>query len=125
MIFKLINAEVRQRAIQAIRQAPAGLIVRITESTRTLEQNAKIHAAISEFGRAIDWKFGGVQVDVDDLKSVLMAAFRKQQGHPARFVIGFDGQPVPLNWRTRDLSAKDASEFIEMIEYLTTTKGKT
>lgn len=118
MIFCLSHNTARARAVEAVRQAPDGYIVKITEPTRSLEQNAKIHAAITDYGRAIDWSFGGQPVDLEDLKSILMAAFRKQQGHPARFVLGFDGQPVPLSWRTRDLKREDAGEFIEMLEHL-------
>ncbi len=92
-----------------------GEVVRISEPTRTLEQNALIHAVLTEAGDLLGWKFSGQTVDLDDLKSIFMAAYRKASGVETRFVMGIDGQPVILNWRTRDLTKRECSELTEMI----------
>lgn len=114
-LFMLAHDDARASAIAAIKTAPAGHIVTIREPTRTLEQNALIHALLQEVGARIGWRFNGVDVDVDDLKSVFMAAFRKATGAESRFVIGIDGQPVILNWRTRDLTKHECANFIDMV----------
>lgn len=113
--FIMAHDLARRNALQAVQDAPAGYAVTISEPSRSLEQNALIHAELTEVGDAIGWKFNGMPVDLDDLKSIFMAAYRKATGAAARFVIGADGQPVILNWRTRDLSKRECSEFVEMV----------
>lgn len=113
--YVLRDNRVRQRAQHAILEAPEGHVVTIKPATRTLEQNALIHAALAEVGDAIGWKFNGQAVDLDDLKSIFMAAYRKACNEQARFVMGIDGQPVILNWRTRDLSKKECAEFLDLV----------
>lgn len=113
--FIMAHDLARRNALQAVQDAPAGYAVTISEPSRSLEQNALIHAELTEVGDAICWKFNGQPVDLDDLKSIFMAAYRKATGSAARFVIGADGQPVILNWRTRDLSKRECSEFVEMV----------
>lgn len=124
-LFRLIHQEARDRAAQACMTAPDGYIVKISEATRSLEQNALIHATLAEAGKLIDWKFNGQKVDLDDLKSIFMAAYRKATGQQSRFVIGLDGQPVILNWRTRDLSKRECSEFIDMVHAWMAEQGVT
>lgn len=114
--FILSHAVARQNAIKAVSEAAEGMVVEIKEQTRNTSQNALIHAVLTEYGQSIGWKFNGQSVNLDDLKSIMMAAFRKVQGQESRFVIGFDGQPVILNWRTRELSKREASEFVEMVQ---------
>lgn len=115
MLFILANEAVRNRAIDAIRCAPAGFQVVVKEKVRTLAQNDAIHAVITEYGDSINWRFNGQRVDLEDLKSILVSAFRKVQGRQNRFVIGLEGEVVPLNWRTREFSKQEASEFIDMV----------
>lgn len=122
--FILSHAVARQNAAQAVLDAPEGYCVEIREPKRSGEQNALIHAVLTEYGDSIGWKFNGQTVNLDDLKSIMMAAFRKVQGQESRFVIGFDGQPVILNWRTRELSKREASDFVDMVQaYLAETEA--
>lgn len=122
--FILSHAVARQNAVKAVMDAPEGMVVRIEEPKRSGEQNSLIHAVLTEYGQSIGWKFNGQSVNLDDLKSIMMAAFRKVQGQESRFVIGFDGQPVILNWRTRELSKREASEFVDMVQaYLAETEA--
>lgn len=113
--FILAHDEARRNAVAAIRSAPDGYHVEVKEPTRNLAQNAAIHAELTKLGEAIGWKWHGQEIDTDDLKSIFVAAFRKVMGQGNRFCIGLDGQPVILNWRTRDFSKREASEFMEML----------
>lgn len=114
-IFRLSHDIARSNAIECVRTAPEGWVVEVKEPTRSLEQNAMIHALLTEVGVMLGWKFNGQSVDLDDLKTIFMAAYRKATGQNARFAIGLDGQPVMLNWRTRDLNKREASDFVEMV----------
>ena len=112
--FRLVHDQARSGASELCKTAPDGWVVTFSEPTRTLDQNALIHATMTEAGKLIGWNFNGQKVDLDDLKSIFMAAYRKASGVETRFVVGIDGQPVILNWRTRDLNKRECSEFIDM-----------
>lgn len=114
-IFKL-NPTSRPIAMTALQTAPDGYMVRIGEPTRSLEQNALIHALMTEVGDKLEWKWNGQDVDMDDLKSIFVAAYRKASGKQSRFVLGIDGQPVPLSWRTREFTKKECGEFVDMVQ---------
>lgn len=113
--FILAHDQARANAVRAVEEAEEGLTVTIEAKKRSNDQNAKIHALLTEYGEIKGWMFNGVPVDLDDLKSIFMAAYRKLKRQQSRFAIGFDGQPVVLNWRTRDLEPQEASEFIELV----------
>lgn len=114
-IFRLAHDTARKRAVEAVQDAPAGYFVEIREPKRSTDQNALIHVELTEVGNLLGWEFGGQEVDLDDLKTIFMAAYRKTTGANVRFVEGLDGQPVLMNWRTRDLETYECSEFIEMV----------
>lgn len=114
--FKLVHAEARSRAMQSVKDAPEGYVVKVQPATRSLDQNALLHSVLTECGDAIGWLFNGQKVDLDDLKTIFMAAYRKTQNQDVRLIVGIDGQPVIMNWRTRDLTKKECSELVDMIQ---------
>ncbi len=114
--FVLVHDQARAGAIQAINDAPDGYTVVIDEPKRNGEQNLKIHAALTELGKNINWTFNGVKVDLDNLKVIFMCAYRRMQKAESRFVIGLDGHPVDLGVKTSKLKKKECIEFIELIE---------
>ncbi len=113
--FRLVHKQARSNAIDAVATAPDEFVVTIEPPKRTGAQNDIVHALLTEVGNEIGWKWNGFDVDLDDLKSVFMAAFRKTQGRKSRILPGVDGEPVLLGWRTRDLTKKEASEFLPMV----------
>lgn len=115
MRFILAHQEARQRAIQAVQDAQEGWVVSVAPPKRNGDQNAHLHAALTDFGQRISWKWRGYDVDLDDLKSIFVAAYRKTQDKDARLLPGLDGKPVLLGWRSRDLTKRECSELIEMI----------
>lgn len=114
-IFTLAHAQARSNALDAVAQAPAGLVVEIREPKRSRDQNDLLHALLTEVGRELGWKWNGYTIDLDDLKSIFMAAYRKTQGRISKVIPGVDGEPILLGWRTRDLTKKEASEFLAMV----------
>ena len=74
----------RQRAIDAVRNAPAGYVIEIREPTRTLDQNALLWPLLTEVSRQVDWY--GQKLTEDEWKDVFTAGLRKQKAVP-----GIDG----------------------------------
>lgn len=53
--FVLISERVRGFAVAAVMKAKAGMQVRISQPDRTLEQNARIHAMLTDISDQIGW----------------------------------------------------------------------
>lgn len=98
----------RQLAKQLIDKAPVDAVVNIREAKRSLDQNAKMWAMLSDISRA---KPGGLCYTSSDWKCVFMNAC----GHEVQFLQGVDGKPFPAGLKTSNLTV---AEMRELIEYL-------
>ena len=98
----------RHLAKQLIDKAPVDAVVNVREAKRTLDQNAKMWAMLSDISRA---KPGGICYTTDEWKSVFMSAC----GHEVQFLQGVDGKPFPAGFRTSQLTV---AQMRELIEYL-------
>jgi hypothetical protein len=115
MIYQLINSDVRARAIEAIKAAPAGWIARITQPTRSLSQNALLHAEIGDIANVKIWC--GMTLDVEQWKRLLVAAWMKVKGQEPLYVQALDGEGMePLYRRTSTLTKEEMSDLIEYVK---------
>lgn len=97
----------RQFAHRMIDKAPGDAVVNIREATRTLDQNAKFHAMVSEISRA---KPQGRTLPTDVWKVLILAAV----GHKVRFEPALDGNGVvPIGLRSSRLTKSEMSDAIE------------
>lgn len=107
-IFILAHPQARANAIEAIRQAPDGYRVEVKPQKRTLEQNARMWAMLTELSRQVVWH--GQQLSAENWKDVLTAALKRQQVVP-----GVDGGFVVLGTSTRRMTKGEMAELIELI----------
>lgn len=98
----------RQFAREMIDKAPQDAVVNIREATRTLDQNAKMWAMISDISRAMP---EGRRHTSDVWKCLFM----KATGHAVQFEQGLDGEPFPVGFRTSRLNKDQMAELIETI----------
>lgn len=98
----------RQRAIDAVRNAPAGYVIEIREPTRTLDQNALLWPLLTEVARQVDWY--GQKLTEDEWKDVFTAGLRKQKAVP-----GIDGGFVMVGSKTSRMNKREFSELVELI----------
>ena len=108
MKFILINDSVRQRAKQAIDDAPVGYSCVIKEATRSLEQNALLWALLSDVSKQVDWY--GQKLTPEEWKDVFSASLKKQKVVP-----GLDGGFVVCGQSTSKMSKSEFSEMCELI----------
>lgn len=108
------HPESRQRAIQAVTEAADGMVVRITEPARSLEQNAAQWPILEAFSKQLKWPVNGqmVHMEADDWKTLLTAAFRNETG---RLAMGMNGGVVMLGMRTSKMSKKEFSDWLEFL----------
>lgn len=98
----------RAFAKQLIDKAPDNAVVRVSAPTRSLDQNAKMHAMLSDLSRA---KPEGRRHTPDVWKAIMMQAC----GHASQFEFGLDGQPFPLGFRSSRLTVSQMSDLIEFM----------
>lgn len=108
--FYLVNDRVRLNALNAIRQAPADYVVTITPRKRTLDQNAKMWAMLTDVANS---KPEGRHWPPETWK----AAFMHLHGHQVRFAEGLDGTgPFPLGFHSSQLDVRQMADLITRIQ---------
>ena len=105
----LTGAYSRQQAKRLIDAAPSGAILNIKEARRTLDQNALMHALLSQISRA---KPEGRALPPEIWKCLFMDA----AGFKCTFEPTLDNTGViPLGFKTSRLNKAEFSDLIEVI----------
>lgn len=104
----LTTNQSRAIAAHVILAAPDGAVVTIKPPKRSLPQNAKFHAMLSDVSRA---KPGGRMHTPDTWKALFMNAC----GHAVQFETGLNGQPFPLGFQSSRLSKAEMADLITFI----------
>lgn len=105
-----------QEAARVICAAPAGSVLTVKPPRRTIEQNDKLWAMLSDVSRA---KPDGRQHPPEIWKALFMNAC----SYPVQFETGLSGEPFPIGFRSSRLSKAQMSELIEFIYAWGTEKG--
>lgn len=114
-VFRLVHQAARENAIRAVSEAPEGYAVEIKPVTRSLEQNAKLHALLSDIARVLPW--AGSYRDVETWKRLLTAAWLRARGEPIEMLPALDGHGVDIVFRrTSELTVPEMIELIDYIE---------
>ena len=106
--FFLINSQIKQNAIQAIKMASEDMICEIKKKTRSLEQNAKMWAMLAEVSDQVNWY--GNKLTSDEWKDVFSASLKSQ-----KIVPGIDGGFVVCGQRTSKMTKSEMAELIELM----------
>jgi hypothetical protein len=100
----------RERAVKWVRSAPTGTRVEFKHSRRSLPQNAKMWASLSDIASQVKWH--GVKLSAEDWKLVFLNSLKKE----LRIVPNLDGDGfVQLGRSSSDLSKTEMSDLIELI----------
>lgn len=108
--YTMILGGDRKNAYRVIDGAPNGSVVTVKPPRRTLDQNARMWALLSEISLT---KPEGRSMTPDVWKAVFMHAL----DHAQRFEMALDGQGmVPVGFRTSKLSKAQMGDLMELIE---------
>jgi len=100
----------RETAHRVIDCAPVGSVVNVKPPRRTLDQNAKMWAMLSDIARA---KPDGRTLTPDVWKALFLHAL----DHSVRFEMALDGQGmVPVGFRTSRMSKEQMADLITLID---------
>lgn len=80
---------------------------------RSLEQNDKLHALLSDIAQQKQW--AGQWLDIEDWKRLMTAAWERANNRQARMFPSLDGQGIDVVYRRTSRMGK--AEMIELIEY--------
>lgn len=110
------RGDVLENCIAAIRQwaSVANLQVRLSDIRRTLDQNAAMWPALTDFANQVEWEIDGVvqKLAPEDWKDLLTAAFFLEiRTAPALH----GGGRVMLGHRTSKFGRKEMGEFLEFL----------
>lgn len=120
--FALVHAQARAAAMQAIKDAPEGWIVKVAPPRRSLDANAAMWPILDAFAKQLQWPVNGVMgyMDAESWKDVLSAAFKRET---VRVAMGLDGGMVMLGQRTSKMPKAVFSEFLEFLNATAAMRG--
>jgi hypothetical protein len=107
-LFKLVHPTVRQNAMRAITHAPDGFVCEIKPATRSVIQNARLWAMLTDVSEQVDWH--GQKLAKEDWKHVFSASLKQQRAVP-----GLDGGFVVLGQSTSRMTVREMSDLIELM----------
>ena len=119
--MRLFNAQQGYEAIKQAWQAAknalmAGhrLVVEVKPETRSLRQNALLHALIGDIARQLEW--AGAKRDAEVWKRLLVAAWLRARGESVEVLPALDGHGVDVVFRrTSQLSRAECAELVDYV----------
>ena len=112
----------REQACRLVNAAPAGSVVKIEKPTRSLPQNARLHAMITDVAQQVEW--AGSKRSVEAWKDIFTAALRSAN-HGLDVVPGLNGGFVLLGMHTSGMSVAEAGDLMTLIEAFAAEHGVT
>lgn len=114
LIFVMAHDEARRRAMAAVAQAPAGWRITVEPPKRSLDQNAALHALLTEVAERCEW--AGRRWDLDTWKRLLVGAWSRAINDPVLLLPALDGAGVEVVFRrTSTMTKRECSELLEFI----------
>ncbi|RZN77834.1 recombination protein NinB [Avibacterium paragallinarum] len=123
--FFLRNARIQQNAIGVIHslaldeKSPA--VVEIKPLTRTLAQNAKLHAMLTDIAKQCT--FNGKKQTLETWKMLFVSGHKIATGEQAEMAIGFEGEVVNLRESTAQMGVKRLASLIEYVQAWAAEQG--
>lgn len=107
--FILAHDMARKNAMEAVKTAPDGHVVSIKAPTRSLMQNNRLWALLTDVSRQVDWY--GRKLSPENWKDVFTAAMKKQDVVP-----GIEGGFVVLGMSTSKMTKQEMNDLQTLIE---------
>lgn len=114
----LYGSTERKRVAHWAMTAPTCSRVELKQPQRTLPQNDRMWAMLTDVARQLDWH--GMRYSPDDWKDFFMHALRQARWMPAE-----DGGMIPIGMRTSDLGVGEMGELMDLMEAFGARHGVT
>lgn len=117
-VLTLSTPDMRQKAALWVAKAPAGSRVEFKGPKRSTDQNSRLWAMLTDV--ATQATHQGNKYSTGVWKALFMHAF----GHETRFIPTLNGEGfLPIAQSSSDLSKKEMSELLDLIEAWGTEQG--
>lgn len=112
--YILVSDRVRANAMQAVDAAPSGYVVTVAEPTRTSEQNAMLHALLSDMAKS-SHTFAGKRRSLEEWKMLVVSGHAVATKRAGEVIPGIEGEFVAIRESTATMSVSRASSLIEYV----------
>jgi hypothetical protein len=125
-VFVLRNSLILERLIQFLRSLPISetspLAVKISELTRTLDQNAAQWPILEAIAEQLRWPVNGEmsRLSAEEFKDILTAAFKQER---IRLAEGVFGGSVMVGLRTSQMGKREFSEWLDFLKWFCADRG--
>ncbi|POY44077.1 recombinase [Avibacterium gallinarum] len=123
--FFLRNARIQANAIGVIHSLAldekSPVVVEIKPLTRTLAQNAKLHAMLTDIAKQCT--FNGKKRDIETWKMLFVSGHKIAIGEQAEMAIGFEGEVVNLRESTAQMGVKRLASLIDYVDAWAAEQG--
>ena len=107
-VFFLEHQTARGNALRCVQQAPDGYCVEVKPKTRSLEQNRRMWAMLSDIANQVVWY--EKKLTPENWKDIFSAALKKQEVVP-----GMEGGFVVLGQSTSKMTIAEMTELQELM----------
>jgi hypothetical protein len=108
----------RERAAKWSMQAPAGTRIEFKAAKRSIDQNSKLWASLTDIATQLPWH--GLKLSANDWKLIFLDALKRE----IRMVPNIDGSGfVNLGRSSSDLSKSEMADLITLIEQFGANHG--
>lgn len=112
-VFHLVSPIVRRNAAHAIANAPEGYMAEVKPRTRSLDQNALLHALFTEAAKSHTWM--GRKLTVTQWKTLFISGHAIATGHGADVIPGLENEFVNIRESSASMSVTRMTSLIEYI----------
>jgi NinB protein len=113
-VFRLVHPTARQMASRAVINAPDGFICEVKPATRSLDQNAMLHAIFSDVAQQAT--FHGKPRSAQQWKVIFISAHSVATNEGAEIVPGLEGEFVNIRESSARMSVKRLNSLIEYVQ---------
>lgn len=107
--YVLAHRTARENALQAVREAPEGMVVQIRPKSRSLDQNAALWAMLNDIAAQVTWH--GRKLGAESWKHIFSSSLKKQDVVPNLDGTGF----VVMGVSTSRMTKQEMSDLLELI----------
>ena len=91
------------------------VVLTLKEEKRSSEQNRKLHAALQDISRQVEW--AGRKWDTDQWKRLLTASWMRARGQQVTMVPALDGSGIDVLYRhTSQMSKAEVADLIDYVQ---------
>lgn len=95
-------------------EAHESICIEVREKHRTLEQNAKLHAMLSDIARQKE--FGGQKRTIEQWKMIFISGHKIATGGTAEMAVGLEGEVINLRESTAQMGVQRLASLISYID---------